>query len=178
MLRDSGRCYQLWYAYRIDYTGRALLLTSCLGASALQSPLIMPIFQRPDVPVQYASLQTAELLHNSENFFPPLNLVCTVSNLVLTATCYINRETSASAADKLPLTGAALALSFATTAYALGIMVPRNHRMTALSVEMNKQTEGGKGSKEEKEFRQIQASWRNLNYGESCSWCRGVRLMC
>ena len=129
----------------------------------MQSPLIMPIFQLKEVPAHIASLQTATLLHKSEFFFPPLNMACTLSNLVLATACYLNSDSSVSAANKLPFVGAAFALSVATTAYALGIMVPRNKRMTFLSKEMNKHMQGGK---DEKEFRQIQSSWRNLNYGE------------
>lgn len=130
----------------------------------MQSPLIMPIFQIPTVPTHIASLQVAKLLHDSEHFFPPLNMACTLSNIALTTACYLNRNTSQSAADKLPWVGTALACSVATTAYALLIMVPRNRRMTFLSVEMNKHMQGGK---DEKEFRQIQTTWRKLNYGES-----------
>ena len=129
----------------------------------MQSPLIMPIFQLDSVPTHIAALQTAKLLHDSEYFFPPLNMACTLSNLALTATCYLHSGTSPAAAEKLPFVGAALACSVATTAYALGIMVPRNKRMTFLSVEMNKHMQGGK---DEKEFRQIQSQWRKLNYGE------------
>lgn len=130
----------------------------------MQSPLIMPVFQMPDVPAHIASLQTAKLLHDSEYFFPPLNMVCTLSQLAITTACYLNRHTSVSAAEKLPWVATAFGCSVATTAYALLIMVPRNKRMTFLSVEMNKHLQGGK---DEKEFRQLQNTWRKLNYGES-----------
>lgn len=129
----------------------------------MQSPLIMPVFQMPEVPAHVASIQVAKLLHDSEYFFPPLNMACTLSHLVLATTCYLNRHSSPSAAEKLPWVSGAFVCSVATTAYALLIMVPRNKRMTFLSVEMNKHMQGGK---DEKEFRQIQSTWRKLNYGE------------
>ncbi|KAI7639601.1 hypothetical protein KC322_g20867, partial [Hortaea werneckii] len=45
------------------------------GGSALQSPLIMPMLQMPEVPAVHAGKMTAYLLHNSEHFFPPLNML-------------------------------------------------------------------------------------------------------
>lgn len=168
MLRDNRRRHELRYAIPSVPQGNPLTTTS--GASVAQSPLIMPVFQMPSVPTHISSLQVAKLVHDSEYYFPPLNMACTLSNIALTVACYLNRRNSQAAADKLPWVALALACSVATTAFALLIMVPRNKRMTFLSVEMNKHMQGGK---DEKEFRQIQVQWRKLNYGKSSAafWC-------
>jgi hypothetical protein len=42
-----------------------------IGGSVLQSPLIMPMLQMPQVPVKYAGQQTAYLLHNRYVMSPP-----------------------------------------------------------------------------------------------------------
>jgi hypothetical protein len=108
---------------------------------------------------------TAYLLHNSEKFFPPLNGACTVTNLVLTITAYLNRNQSQAAASKLPWLSASLVLNLATTAWALGIMVPMNKAMArhASALSANNSDE-----KAEKELRRLQARWQKLNYGEFC----------
>ena len=132
------------------------------GGSVLQSPLIMPMLQLRDVPAHHAGTMTAYLLHNSEKFFPPLNGACTLTNLVLTITAYLHRNESSLAASKLPWLGASLALNLATTAWALGIMVPMNKAMArhASSLQANNADE-----KSEKELRRLQARWQKLNYG-------------
>ncbi|KAI7359774.1 hypothetical protein KC354_g9239 [Hortaea werneckii] len=134
------------------------------GGSALQSPLIMPMLQMPEVPAVHAGKMTAYLLHNSEHFFPPLNMLCTLSNLGLTVFCYLNRDSSSACADKLPFVGTAFGLSVATTAYALGIMVPMNRRMATLSDNLNVNSADDKS---EKELRQLQKRWQKLNYGRA-----------
>jgi hypothetical protein len=132
------------------------------GGSVLQSPLIMPMLQLQSVPAHHAGTMTAYLLHNSEKFFPPLNGACTVTNLILTISAYLNRQTSTAAADKLPYLGAALALNLATTAWALGIMVPMNKAMArhAEGLQQNNEDE-----KSEKELRRLQSRWQKMNYG-------------
>lgn len=120
------------------------------------------MLQMPEVPAVHAGKMTAYLLHNSEHFFPPLNMLCTLSNLGLTVFCYLNRDSSSACADKLPFVGTAFGLSVATTAYALGIMVPMNRRMAALSDNLNVNSADDKS---EKELRQLQKRWQKLNYG-------------
>jgi hypothetical protein len=122
----------------------------------------MPMLQLRDVPAHHAGTMTAYLLHNSEKFFPPLNGACTVTNLILTITAYLNRNQSAAAASKLPWVGASLALNLATTAWALMIMVPMNKAMArhAGALQANNADE-----KSEKELRRLQARWQKLNYG-------------
>ncbi|KAH9824617.1 hypothetical protein Tdes44962_MAKER04299, partial [Teratosphaeria destructans] len=134
------------------------------GGSALQSPLIMPMLQMSQVPTHHAGTQTAYLLHHSEKFFPPLNMLCTLSNLAVTVGAYLNRNKSSLAAERLPYVATAFAGSVATTAYALLIMVPMNRRMTALSknLEVNNSDE-----KSEKEFRSLQSRWQKLNLGRA-----------
>lgn len=128
------------------------------------------MLQLPDVPTVYAGKQTAYLLHNSEKFFPPLNMLCTLSNLALTVTSYMYKDSSRACAEKLPYVGAAFGLSAATTAYALLIMVPMNKRMTVLSknLEANQSDD-----KSEKELRYLQQRWQTLNLGKMscvCQW--------
>lgn len=120
------------------------------------------MLQLREVPAHHAGTMTAYLLHNSEKFFPPLNGACTVTNLVLTITAYLHRHESSLAAAKLPWLGASLALNLATTAWALGIMVPMNKAMArhATSLQANNADE-----KSEKELRRLQARWQKLNYG-------------
>lgn len=122
------------------------------------------MLQLRDVPAVHAGTMTAYLLHNSEKFFPPLNGLCTVTNIALTVAAYLNRTESSAAAAKLPWLGASLALNLATTAYALGIMVPMNKAMArfAGSLQANSADE-----KSEKELRRLQARWQKLNYGMS-----------
>ena len=132
------------------------------GGSVLQSPLIMPMLQLQSVPAHHAGTMTAYLLHNSEKFFPPLNGACTVTNLVLTISAYLNRQQSSAAAAKLPYLGAALALNLATTAWALGIMVPMNKAMARHAEGLQKNNED---EKSEKELRRLQSRWQTLNYG-------------
>ncbi|KAK4988184.1 hypothetical protein LTR66_003401 [Elasticomyces elasticus] len=141
------------------------------GGSILQSPLIMPMLMLPQIPVQYAGTQTAYLLQKSEYFFPPLNGVCTLSNLVLMGTAYLYSSDSAVAAAKLPRLATAFVLNLATTAWALTIMVPMNKRMGVLAGQMEKKVkEDGQGAvvkTEESELRRLQARWRKLNYGRA-----------
>lgn len=122
------------------------------------------MLQLSETPVEHAGKQTAYLLHNSEKFFPPLNGACTVANLVMTITAYLNRNESPAAAAKLPWVGASLALNLATTAWAIGIMVPMNKAMARLSGVLSANSAD---EKSEKEFRRLQSRWRKLNYGES-----------
>lgn len=130
----------------------------------MQSPLIMPMLQLEKVPVQYAGVQTAYLLHNSEFFFPPTNMLCTLSNLAVTITSYLYRDTNAEAAAKLPWALAGFVLNAATTAYALGIMVPMNKKMARnASVLETKNTD----QKNASELRELQKRWQTLNYGVS-----------
>ncbi|TKA61049.1 hypothetical protein B0A49_10952 [Cryomyces minteri] len=138
------------------------------GGSILQSPLIMPMLMLPDVPTVYAGKQTAYLLHNSEYFFPPLNLACTLSNLILTGIAYYYSPNSPVA----PRLAFATVLNFATTAYALGIMVPMNRRMAVIATELEKSAQRGeeKGAStkaNETELRRLQSRWRKLNYGRA-----------
>lgn len=120
------------------------------------------MLQLPQIPVQHAGTMTAYLLHNSEKFFPPLNGLCTLTSLVLTVTGYLNKDSSREAATKLPYFGTTLVLNLATTAYALGIMVPMNKAMAghAASLEANSADE-----KSAKELRRLQKRWQKLNYG-------------
>lgn len=121
------------------------------------------MLQLPQVPVKYAGQQTAYLLHNSEKFFPPLNAVCTLSNLVMTVTAYLNKDTNSIAAAKLPYLGISFACNMATTAYAIFIMVPMNKKQTALAEDL-KITEN---ETKEKELRSLQKRWQTLNYGRA-----------
>jgi len=143
------------------------------GGSALQSPLIMPMLQEKvvDVPLHYSSRQVAYLLHDSEKFFPPLNALCTLSNLILAGTAYYNRN-SPIMAIKWPRLAIAFGLNMATTVYALAIMVPNNVKMTKLSKEMNEAVakgDAGEPANKQKEmqFRQIQQKWMRLNLGRA-----------
>ncbi|KAM0724246.1 hypothetical protein Q7P37_000128 [Cladosporium fusiforme] len=134
------------------------------GGSVLQSPLIMPMLQHPQVPAHHASLLTDYLLSNSEYFFPPLNGACTLTNIALTITAYLNRNTNGAAAAKLPYLGASLVLNLATTAYALGIMVPMNKAMGKLAGDLQA---NNADEKSEKELRRLQKRWQTLNYGRA-----------
>jgi hypothetical protein len=120
------------------------------------------MLQIEGVPAVHAGKQTAYLLHNSEKFFPPLNGLCTISNLALTVSAYLYRNSSKAAAEKLPYVATCFGLSAATTAYALLIMVPMNKRMAVLAknLEANESDD-----KSEKELRQLQQRWTKLNYG-------------
>ena len=145
------------------YAAPISLLTTLTGGSALQSPLIMPMLQLTSVPVEHAGTQTAYLLHNSEKFFPPLNAACTLANLVLTVTAYLNKNQSRVAAEKFPYLAACFGLSIATTGYALTIMVPMNRRMAVLADQLNVNSSDEKSAKE---LRFLQQRWTKLNLGE------------
>lgn len=106
---------------------------------------------------------TAYLLHNSEKFFPPLNGVCSLTNLVLTVATYLNKDSSREAAAKLPYVGAAFALNMATTAWAIGIMVPMNKAMARFAANLEANSEDEISAKE---LRRLQSRWQKLNYGE------------
>ena len=126
----------------------------------------MPMLQLPEVPSVHAGRQTAYLLHNSEKFFPPLNMLCTLSNLALTVTSYLYKDSSRACAAKLPYVGTAFGMSAATTLYALFIMVPMNRRMAVLAknLEANESDD-----KSEKELRHLQQKWMKLNLGKCCT---------
>lgn len=156
------------------------------GGSVLQSPLIMPMLQQPYVPAHYAGHMTTYLLHNSEHFFPPLNAVCTLSNLIMTGTAYYFSGQSRLAAAKLPRLAIAAGLSVATTAYALGIMVPLNKRQVAHAQEMEKAAAAGEEKSEkyktnERELRKLQNTWITMNYGRAtimiCSALAGMSAL-
>jgi hypothetical protein len=120
------------------------------------------MLQLREVPAVHAGRMTAYLLHNSEHFFPPLNAACTLSNLILTITAYLHRDSSRVMAERLPYYAATFGMSVATTAYALLIMVPMNRRMAKMAeqLQVNEQDE-----KSEKELRELQQRWTLLNYG-------------
>jgi len=122
------------------------------------------MLQLTDVPAVHAGKMTDYLLHNSEKFFPPLNMLCTLSNLGLTVTAYLNRDTSRACAEKLPYLAAAFGLSIATTAYALLIMVPMNRRMAVLAKNLNANQNDDRS---EKELRYWQKRWQSRNYGKA-----------
>lgn len=65
---------------------------------------------------------------------------------------------------KLPLVGAAAVLNVATTAWALGIMVPMNKRMAVLARKLEGGREDGAA---EGEFVALQDRWRKWNYGRA-----------
>lgn len=134
------------------------------GGSALQSPLIMPTLSLKSVPVQHAAAQIRYLVHESEKFFPPLNMLCTLSNLVVSITSYLNKDTNAAASAKLPYAIAGTVLNIATTVWAITVMVPLNKSMTkdANTLETNSTNESAA-----KSLRQTQQKWRSLNLGES-----------
>ncbi|QIX01205.1 hypothetical protein AMS68_006722 [Peltaster fructicola] len=130
------------------------------GGSALQSPLIMPTLSLEKVPVQYNAIQIRYLVHESEKFFPPLNALCTLSNIVVGVTTFLYRDTSASASAKLPYAVAGTVLNLATTAWAILIMVPLNRSMAkdADALEANSTNENAA-----KSLRKTQQKWRQLN---------------
>jgi len=135
----------------------------------------------PGVPSHHAGSQTAYLLHNSEHFFPPLNALCTLSNLILTGFAYYySRGTGSSipgtaahiASGKFPRLALAAVLNLATTAWALTIMVPMNKKMTVHAGEMEKLVKDGdeqsaKFKGNESELRRLQTRWSRLNYGRA-----------
>ncbi|CAD0112498.1 unnamed protein product, partial [Aureobasidium uvarum] len=145
------------------------------GGSVLQSPLIMPTVTDHvvGVPIHYTAQQTAYLLHNSEHFFPPLNALCSLSNLILTSTAFLRaRDGNLIAEAKFPKLAAAFGLNVATTAWALLIQVPMNKRMTRLAEILKAGVANGtdKDSRQkaaETEFRELQLKWRKLNYGRA-----------
>jgi len=133
----------------------------------------MPMLQLPYVPSHYAGHQTAYLLHNSEHFFPPLNALCTLGNLVMTGLSYYYSGDSITAAAKFPRLAAATGFSLATTAYAIGIMVPLNRKQAALAGELEKAESAGEVKSEsykrnEAELRRLQTRWTKLNLGRAC----------
>lgn len=145
------------------------------GGSVLQSPLIMPTVTDHvvGVPLHYTAQQVAYLLHNSEHFFPPLNALCSLSNLILTGTAYLNaRNGNLVAEAKFPRLAAATALNIATTAWALLIQVPINKRLAKLADTLKAGHAAGKDTESrqkaaEVEFRNLQQRWRKLNYGRA-----------
>lgn len=144
------------------------------GGSVLQSPLIMPTLTDTivNVPIHHTAHQTAYLLHNSEHFFPPLNALCTLSNVVLAGTAYYNRDVSPVLAARFSRFAVAAALNVATTAWALIVMVPMNKKMTVLATRLKNGVQGGQEKEDghkvlEREFRDLQKRWRTLNYGRA-----------
>jgi len=143
------------------------------GGSVLQSPLIMPMLRDVDVPVHYAAAQTAYLLHNSEHFFPPLNALCSLGNLILTGVSYYySTQGNVEAGNKFPRLAVAFGCNVATTAWALGFMVPMNKRMTALSGELEIGVGKGEGKEagqlgKAREFRALQRRWETWNLGRA-----------
>ncbi|KAI4771427.1 hypothetical protein E4T52_13565 [Aureobasidium sp. EXF-3400] len=145
------------------------------GGSVLQSPLIMPTVTDHvvGVPVHYTAQQTAYLLHNSEHFFPPLNALCSLSNLILTGTAFLRaRDGNLIAEAKFPKLATAFGLNIATTAWALLIQVPMNKRMSKLAEILKAGVANGtdKDSRQKAaatEFRELQLRWRKLNYGRA-----------
>lgn len=131
----------------------------------------------PTIPSHFAGHQTAYLLHNSEYFFPPLNAICSLLNIICTGiTFYSSRGSGPAAAiasAKLPRLAVAALLNVATTAWALTIMVPMNKKMTVLAGEMEKEIkEEGKGESSkfkgnESELRRLQKRWQKLNVGRA-----------
>jgi Domain of unknown function (DUF1772) len=99
----------------------------------------------------------------SEHFFPPLNAACTLSNLLMTIITYLNRNSHAVAAAKLPYLCMATAANIATTAYALLIMVPMNRKQQALAENLKEK----ENANDERELRRLQKKWSRLNYGRA-----------
>lgn len=150
------------------------------GGSALQSPLIMPTISDEivNVPIHYTAQQTAYLLHNSEHFFPPLNALCSLANIICAGTAYYYRDSPVLGA-KFPKLAIAAALNVATTAWALGIMVPMNKRMAVLAKQLKDGVAQGQEKESrhktvEHEFRALQKRWRKLNYGRAAIMIAGA----
>lgn len=130
------------------------------------------MLQQPYVPAHYAGHMTSYLLHNSEHFFPPLNALCTLGNLIMTGTTYYFSGQSRLAAAKFPRLALATGLSLATTAWAIGIMVPMNKAQTQHATEMEKAVAAGEEKSDnykrhERELRRLQQRWTKLNYGRA-----------
>lgn len=124
----------------------------------------MPMLQLSSVPTVHAAQQCKYLLSNSEFFFPPLNAACTLTNLILTITAYLNKDKSLAAAQKLPFFAAATGLSLATTAYALTFMVPLNNKIKGYAAKLEVDPNDKNATSL---FRNGQTTWQTWNLGES-----------
>jgi len=164
--RSSTRgCFQCRYVIISDLSsGQPSPNLHCVGASALQGILTMPLLMMPDVPIHLEGKQVVYLLHGSEFVFPPLNAFCLLSYIILATVSYNRSHTAAVS----PLVLAALS-HLLPTVYTLTKMSPINKKMTKLAGLMadgvaqgNEKDEGQ--SMLEADFRKTQKKWQTWSY--------------
>ena len=118
-----------------------------------------------DVPALYQGKQVRWLLSASDKFFPKLNAVSTLSNLVLGITCFLKRNESRVASEKWAFLLAAFGLNVATTVYTLGYMAPFNNSMRDSAKKLEADPSDAAA---EKKFRETQVIWKR---GANCKTC-------
>ena len=127
----------------------------------------MPLLFQDDVPAKYQARLIPSFIKRTEFVIPPINALCTISNIVVAIACYSQSGKSRTAAAKFPWVVAATALGISVTAWSLSVMVPINKQMVECHEQLEKDDEESTKSKEVvRQFRELQASWCNLNSGE------------
>ncbi|KXT09012.1 hypothetical protein AC579_7868 [Pseudocercospora musae] len=147
---------QFWWMTPIQFIA-AVTAGFNSGATGLQAPLTMPMLEMDNVPALYQGKQVRWLLSASDKFFPKLNAVSTLSNLVLGTTCFLKRNESRVAHEKWAFLLAAFGLNVATTVYTLGYMAPLNNSMRDSAKKLEADPSDAAA---EKKFRETQVSWK------------------
>ncbi|CAK4032622.1 hypothetical protein DOTSEDRAFT_69410 [Lecanosticta acicola] len=147
----------LWWMTPLQAIAAVSAGVNC-GASGLQSVMVFPLLELPEVPAIYSAKQMRWLLHWSDRLFPRVNALSEILNLSTTIIAFLKRHENRAAAEKWPFLAAAFALNVATTAWSLGIQVPMNGGMRECA--RNLENKNGDDEKSEKEFRRLQARWK------------------
>lgn len=109
-----------------------------------------------------AAKHTKTLLHNSERFFPPLNIVAELGNLVALILAFVYRDQCSSAKARMPYLIAAFCFYISITVYVFQVMLPINRRFVALLVKLEKDVEDEKAARD---FERVLVKWRMSNFG-------------
>ncbi|EME85423.1 uncharacterized protein MYCFIDRAFT_213861 [Pseudocercospora fijiensis CIRAD86] len=147
---------QFWWMTPIQFLA-ALTAGFNSGATGLQAPLTMPILELSSIPAVYRGKQLRHLLTASDKFFPKLNAVSTLSNLVLGVICFLKRKESRVASEKWKFLVLAFGLNFGTTVFTLGYMARLNDLLRELARKIEVDPSDGVA---ERRFGETQVLWK------------------
>ncbi|KAF2834684.1 hypothetical protein M501DRAFT_943591 [Patellaria atrata CBS 101060] len=155
-----------WFFTPLQAVATIASAVNC-GGSLFQPLMVMPLLgPSVNIPIQYQGTQVIRLLADSEFWFPKINAMATLSNLILTGFAMRYSSASPLAAEKLKYYIAAASLNLATTVWTLGFMAPKyNTPLKRLAKSMDERAyKGQEFASEEKEFRGVQKEWMTGAY--------------
>ena len=148
------------------------------GAALVTSLISIPLLRDKEIPAKYQARQFIISALMLERFVPPNTALCTLMNMVLTGTYMLIYNDHRFARERLTLTIVAYALGGSVMLWKGMIMNPVNTAMVGFVDKLQNGEE--KDGEVEKQFKQTQAKWQKLNYGElsDIDFVREAHSMC